>query len=266
MAKYFYSRLKNYFEQVGEVLRGEADADSIFPTSIGTGLSREMVYVEFLKQHAPPECNVLLDGFLFGENGNESSQFDMIISTDAARRYDFHNPDGKSKSFGPVEGCLGVASIKSKLNKTQLFDSLTRIASIPKTKPLGQRVNPMLKIEDYDDWPFKIIYASDGMTDTKILEYMDEFYSENSNIPICRRPDIIHIAGKYVMFRFKEGMSISVDNGTTEMAEVGKFISFTTNSDMQAMIWTLGDLQKKATASFHISLDYGDMIDKISEL
>ena len=53
MAKQFYIRLKNYFENVGEVLRGEADAGSIFPNTTDIGLSRELVYAEFLKQHAP---------------------------------------------------------------------------------------------------------------------------------------------------------------------------------------------------------------------
>ena len=100
-----------------------------------------------------------MGGFLFGENGDESKQLDIIISTDTAPRYNFHNSDGKGKSFGPVEGCLGVASIKSTLDKSQLEDSLNGIASIPKTQPIGNRANPALLIKNYEDWPYKIIYA-----------------------------------------------------------------------------------------------------------
>ncbi len=66
----------------------------------------------------PSKCNVFLGGFLFGEDGDESKQLDVIISTDTSPKYDFHNSGGKGKSFAPVEGCLGVASIKSFLDKS----------------------------------------------------------------------------------------------------------------------------------------------------
>ncbi len=266
MSKQFYDRLKTYFENVGKVLRGEAEASSIFPNTSDIGLSRELVYAEFLKQHAPSKCNVYLGGFLFGEDGDESKQLDIIISTDTAPKYDFHNPDGKGKSFGPVEGCLGVASIKSKLDKAQLFDSLRGIASIPETKPLGKRVNPMFKLNNYDNWPLKIIYASDGLNIKTIVGHIDEFYKDNPNIPIYRRPDIIHIAGKYVIIRIKNGMNISGKEGTVENIPVGTFYPLTKDSDMQAMLWTLDGLQSNATASNHINFDYKALINKINEL
>ena len=72
MAKPFYNRLKNYFEKVGEVLRGEAEVSSIFPNTSDIGVSRELIYAEFLKQHVPSKCNIFLGGFLFGKDGTES--------------------------------------------------------------------------------------------------------------------------------------------------------------------------------------------------
>jgi len=265
MAKPFYDRLRDYYSKVGEVLRGEADAASIFPNTSDIGLSRELIYAEFLKQHAPSKCNVFLGGFLFGEDGEESKQLDVIISTDTAPKYDFHNPSGKGKSFGPVEGCLGVASLKSTLDKAQLIDSLKGIASIPATKSLEKRANPMINIEDYDDWPYKIIYASNGLTNATILGHINDFYNQNPNIPINRRPDIIHVAGKYVIFRIKKGMSVTnTIVGGVEKVEIGKFHSFITNSDLQAMIWTIDELQKKASESSHIMFTYREMINKIN--
>lgn len=267
MPKPFYERLNAYYSKVGEVLRGEAEASSIFPNTSDIGISRELVYAKFLKQHAPSKCNVFLGGFLFGEDGDESKQLDIIISTDTAPKYDFHNPEGKGKSFGPVEGCLGVASLKSTLDKAQLIDSLEGIASIPATKSLEKRVNPMIKIPDYDDWPYKIIYASNGLTDATILGHINEFYDTNLQIPLNRRPDIIHVAGKYVIFRIKKGMSITnTIQGGTEEAEVGKFHAFITNPDLQAMMWTIDALQKKASASSHIIYNYSEMINKINGL
>lgn len=266
MSKPFYNRLKEYFEKVSEILRGEAEASSIFPNTSDIGISRESIYADFLKQHVPSKCNVFLGGFLFGEDGEESKQLDIMISTDTAPRYNFLNSDGNGKSFGTVEGCLGVASIKSNLDKEQLIDSLLGIASIPATQPLGNRVNPMIKIKNYEDWPYKIIYASNGLSSETILGHLNEFYIENSHIPISRRPHIIHVAGKYVIFRIKEGMSITNPDGTTETIENGNFHIINTNPDMQAMVWTLDELQKLATATNHINFNYSAIINKISGL
>ena len=106
MPKNFYERLRDYYIKVGGVLRGEADAASIFPNPSDVGMSRERVYAEFLRQHAPSKCNVFLGGFLFDEDGNESRQLDIIVTTDTAPRFDFHNPDGSGKSFSPVEAIV----------------------------------------------------------------------------------------------------------------------------------------------------------------
>jgi len=126
----FFFRLREYYLNAASVLRGEADAASIFPNTTDIGMSREKVYSEFLRLHAPSKCNVFLGGFLFDMNGNESKQLDIIITTDTAPRFDFHNRDGSGKSFSPVEGTLGVASIKSVLNKAELENALWGIASM----------------------------------------------------------------------------------------------------------------------------------------
>ena len=264
MANNFYERLKDYYEKVGQVLRGEAEASSIFANTSDIGISRELIYAEFLKQHAPSKCNVYLGGFLFGENGDESKQLDIIISTDTAPRFNFHNPDGKGKSFGPVDGCIGVASIKSTLDKDQLIDSLHCIASIPNTKPLGNKVNPMIKINDYENWPYKIIYASNGLTETTILGHLNKFYIDNPSIPVSKRPDIIHVAGKYAIFKVKEGMSVvDTKSGIRDFPKVGEFISFTGSPDVQAITNMLNDLQQHASASNHINFTYTEIISKI---
>jgi hypothetical protein len=47
MSAEFFDRLKQYFESVGSVLRGEAAAASIFPNSTDLGQSRELIYADF---------------------------------------------------------------------------------------------------------------------------------------------------------------------------------------------------------------------------
>ncbi len=264
MTKPFYERLRKYFLKVGEVLRGEADAGSIFPNTSDIGLSRELIYAEFLKQHAPSKCNVFLGGFLFSGEGEESKQLDLIISTDTTPRYNFLNPDGKGKSFSPVEGCLGVASIKSTLDKNQLFDALEGIASIPLTQPLGNRINPTLKVEGYEAWPYKIVYASNGLSAETILGHLNDFYCLNPNIPMGRRPEIIHVAGQYAIVKIASNMAIiNVSGAEPPTIEVGKYHIFSTNPDIQAIVWILDDLQKKATASSHIIFNYSQIVNNI---
>ena len=208
MAGAFFQRLRAYYLDVGAVLRGEAKVASIFPNTTDIGMSRERVYAEFLRQHAPLKCNVFFGGFLFGDDGRESSQMDVLVTTDTTPRFNFHNKDGQGKSFSPVEGTLGVASIKSTLNKNELEDALNGLASIPPTADLAGRVSFALSIKNYEDWPYKIVYASDGIAAQTLLSHLNSFYASNSAIPLERRPNCIHVAGKYVIFRAVEGMNV----------------------------------------------------------
>jgi hypothetical protein len=93
MPSEFYTRLKKYYMKVGEVLRGEADIASIFPNPTDIGMSREMVYAEFLRSHLPSCCNVLYGGFLFNLHGEESKQLDLIVTTDSCPNYSFLSKD-----------------------------------------------------------------------------------------------------------------------------------------------------------------------------
>lgn len=264
MAGPFFQRLRSYYLNVAAVLRGEASVASVFPNTTDIGMSREAVYAEFLRQHAPSKCNVFLGGFLFGNDGSESGQLDVIVTTDTTPRFDFHNQDGRGKSFSPVEGTLGVASIKSTLNKNELEDSLKGIAAIPPTTSLDQRIAFGVKIKDYDDWPYKIIYASDGISPETLLGHLNQFYSTHSAIPLGRRPNVIHVSGKYVIFRITEGMSVWNPNTQQEdHPEPGTFFLSAIDPDLQGIVRVLEGLQQRATASTHILYAYGDVVNRV---
>lgn len=265
MTANFFDRLREYYLKVAQVLRGEAEAASVFPNSTDVGMSRERVYKEFLSQHAPSKCNVFLGGFLFGADGAESRQLDVIVTTDFTPRFDFHNKDGQGKSFSPVDGTLAVASIKSTLNKNELEDALKGLASIPPNGPYELTFG--LTITDYDDWPYKIIYASDGIAGETLLGHLKAFYAENPAIPRRRRPNVIHVSGKYVIFRAITGMDMW--NATTravEKLEVGSYHLFTKDADLQGILWVLDGLQQRAMASSHILLSYGGMMNKVNRV
>jgi hypothetical protein len=267
MPQEFYKRLLAYYRNVAKVLRGEAEAASVFPNPTDIGQSREIIYARFLQQHAPSKCNVFLGGFLFHDDGTESKQLDVIVTTDTAPRFNFHNPDGSGKSFSPVEGTLGVASIKSTLDKKELHDALHGLASIPAMQPLEGRVLLAMNTPDYDEWPYKIIYASNGIDGKTILRYIHEFYLEHPEIPITRKPNLIHVAGQYAVIRVMKGMMTKnvLYSGPDEIPELGTFHLLTHDSDVQAIVWTLNDLQQKASASTGILFNYDRIIINLFE-
>ncbi|OFZ99643.1 MAG: hypothetical protein A3H35_06735 [Betaproteobacteria bacterium RIFCSPLOWO2_02_FULL_62_17] len=267
MAKTFFDRLRDYYLSVAAVLRGEADAASVFANTTDVGMSREKVYAEFLKQHAPSKCNVFLGGFVFDEDGAESKQLDIIITTDTAPRFNLRNKDGTGKSFSPVEGTLGVVSVKSTLNRNELFDALGGIASIPPTRSLEGRINMQLRIKNYDDWPLKIVYATNGIAPETLLAHINDYYATNPAIPLNRRPHFIHIVGSCLIFRALEGMSLRIrESGDVESLTVGSYRLITTDADLQAIVWTLNQLQINATTSTQILFSYASFIDKINRL
>ncbi len=261
MAANFYARLREYYLKVAAVLRGEAEAASVFPNSSDVGTSRERIYADFLRQHAPSKCNVFLGGFLFDIAGTESKQLDVIVTTDTALRFDFHNPDGGGKAFSPVEGTLGVASIKSNLDKAQLYDALDGLASIPPTQSLIGRIPFTIKIKNYEDWPYKVIYATDGLTPETILSHLNAHFHENSHVPLSHRPHAIHVAGKYAIIRAIAGMTRS-----GEEVEIGTFLVITIDPDLQGIVFVLDGLQQNASASTHIMFEYRDLINRVNGL
>lgn len=268
MSKSFFARLRDYYEKVGAVLRGEASAGSIFPNASDIGISRERVYVEFLRTHAPARCNVFLGGFIFDMAGNESRQLDVIVTNDTTPRFDLHNRDGNGKSFSPIEGTLGVVSVKSNLDQRELEDALLGIASIPLTSSLRKRLVSGIDVPDYDDWPLKIVYASDGISAKTLLMHLLAFYHLRPEIPVHRRPNIIHVAGKYVLLRTTENMSdpASEHYGTPSKVQQGNYNLITVGADLQGIQWAIQGLQEKALASSFIIFNYGEMINKINEL
>lgn len=264
MADDFFDRLRAYYENAAAVLRGESNAASIFPNSTDLGQSREKLYLEFLRLHAPAKCRTFLGGYLFDENGNESRQLDVIVTTDTSPKFDLHNKDGGGKSFAPVEGTLGVISSKTNLTKANLVDALDGLASIPPTGSLEGRKNPAIKIFDYDDWPYKLVFALDGPTIETTMSNIDDHYRERQDVPIGRRVNMVHVLGKYVIYKANGRMG-TFDPGTqaSRTPPAGEWIGLTASPDVQAIVWTLDALQGHATMSNHVNFNYAQIYNKV---
>ncbi len=261
MTKPFFVRLRNYYADVGKVLRGEAGAASIFPNTTDIGMSREKVYAEVLRQHIPYSCNVVFGGFLFGQGGNESRQLDIIITSDSALQFNFHNKDGSGKAFACVDGCVGVASVKSTLTSPELADALQNIASIPDKQPLSNdRHPPFAVIQGYDDLLYKIIYASSGIELSTALEAITGFYQSRPDIPVHKRPNLIHVSGKYVITRI-EGAGARTRSG--DFIEPNTFYGIPETSDALALTQVVTRIHNIAWTWRHISVVYDEMINNI---
>lgn len=259
----FFTRLREYYRQVALVLQGQAAAASIFPNSNDVGGSRERIYFQFLKLHAPSKCNVFFGGFIFDDDGRESKQMDIIVTTDTTPRFDFHNQDGTGKSFSPVEGTLAAVSLKSTLDKKELYDALDGIASIPHTRSLEGRKNNMLLVRHYEDWPLKVIYASKGIAPITLLDHLNSYYLKNP-VPVSRRPDFIHVAGSCFIARGKDN-TVRVDPVTGDGNDIAAGDYFLTmhNPDLQAISWVLQELQIRANISSQFLFSYDELVRKV---
>jgi hypothetical protein len=195
--KHFFSRLTEYWERVGQVLRGESAAASIFPNSSDIGGAREKLYVDFLRAHLPAFCTVKLGGFAFGADGSESHQIDVLVASGSSLQFDFHNKDAAGKSFAAVDGLIAAASLKSYLDGAQLAEAVGNLGSLPSLTPLGNRYHPSgPPIPSYESWPLKVIYAPDGVSVETALVHLR---SVTAGLPTHRWPDFVHVCGKYVI-------------------------------------------------------------------
>lgn len=261
MTKPFFIRLKEYYTQVGKVLRGEANAASILPNTTDIGISRERIYMEMLKQHAPSSCNISLGGFLFDQKGNESKQLDIIVTNESSLQFNFHNPDGSGKSFACVDGCIAVVAIKSKLDSNQLVEALNNIASIPDKLPLtDERKSFGIVIKRYDEWPYKVIFAFDGIELTSLKDTLNQFFEHHPQIPFNKRPNLIHVAGKYVIVRIEQEGGKTRDGKNIES---NTFYSMMEPTDVFGLFLTITQIQSVALNAKHIFTGYNEMLDRI---
>lgn len=255
MSKTIFQRLQDYYSQIATVLKGEANIASVFPNSTDVGITREQAYLKMLSAHLPSSCNVYKGGFLFDQNGRESKQLDVIITNSKALQFNFHYPE-QDKTFACIDGCIGVVSIKSSLDTRELNDTLFNVASLPDKSPLN--VSPLINIPNYNMWPYKIIYASDGMSAESVSQALQNFYQQN-DIPINKRPDLIHVLGKYIFILVGEGDKTR--DGT--VLQPGTYHLQTTHPDTYAIPFVISRLQSIAESANHIITTYNWLPDKL---
>ena len=256
----FFDRLKAYYTNVGEVLRGEAEMASIFPNTTDVGQAREHFYAEFLKHHVPLNCDVQFGGYLFNLDGQESRQLDIMVTANVSPRYNFLNRDGTGKTFACVDGTIAVVSVKSNLDSTQLIDAIENLISIPSKQSLAGRMSPLMNLPMYEEWPHKIIYASNGASAETIKQTLENYFIAHSDIPDHKKPNLIHVAGKYCAVRTPP-QGLPTRDGTPIPGNTFFFQPDTT--DVFALVWAVDKIQQMAMSAAHIFFRYDQILDQI---
>lgn len=260
MNENFKTRINNYYSNIAKTLKSQADSAAIFPNKTDIGVTREKIYSEFLKLHLPGNCILLYGGFLFDMNRNESKQIDLIITSNKCPQYKFIEEE-TGKSFSCIDGTLAVVSVKSTLDKKQLFDSLDNFAVLPEKMEIQ---SDLYVFPNYIDWPFKIIYAHDGIDIKTIEEHINQYYIENPSIPQNKRPNLIHVLDKGMISRIGEKGGIT--RGGKPILPNSFFCTpkkDKINPDIQALATVVFEIQKNADVVYDISFEYGRMINEI---
>ncbi len=261
-----FDRLRAHYEAISEELASAARQASILDHPTGIGTEREEVYRGFLERHVPKTCDVFLGGYVFNLEGNQSKQIDVIVTSGNAPRFRL---SAGNHYIAPVEGTIAIAEIKSRLDKESLQDALEKCASIP-TMPNSEKiVSPNLKMskDKWQDAPYKIVFAYDGISAEMILSHVTDFYSKNRGIPDTRQPNVIHVLGKYVIIRMTLGMAVINPDGKPDaiQPQAGEYKMFIASPDVLAMGWMLPALQQEAFVSNHLFFKYDELHNKIMD-
>lgn len=259
--KKFLTRLEDYFVDVSKVLRGESDKSAIFPNPVDVGDTREDIFAQVLKDHLPANCVVGKGGFLFNLEGEESKQIDILINSAQSLQFNF-DPSGTKKTFSCIDGCLGVVSVKSNLTRDNLIDALNNLASIPAKSDIAKRINPSFTINNYADWPYKVIFAPKGSSCSLIMEVLAEYYEAHPEVPDFLRPNLIYVVGSYVIQNTGYSLGQTRD-GDSMPPYTFNPVNSATVADTLALPEIISELQGRASAANQVVFIYDELVDKL---
>jgi len=249
----FHERLRKYLCDIVAVLRDEQSVASVFPNTTDIGQTKERVIAEILRLHIPKSCSAFLGGFAFNLQGEESKQLDVLVTDAQSLSYNLPNRDGIGKSFTCVDGMIAVVSVKSNLNAAELRDALENIASIPSNTQLTpENFDPRINPEGMQDGPLKIIYGSKGIECDGTARVLQEFHTENPTIPFDRRPNYIHIEGKYCWIRALRPLT---DDSGNSIAP-GTFCIRNRDADLFFVAEVLTSIERISRLHRHVFYDY----------
>lgn len=259
----FFERFMDYFQGIANSFEEEKYSTNIFPSASDKGTTREGILMEFFTNHLPIRCKVIRGGFIFDSDGNESKQLDLIIVNDLTlqfKQFDSENKEGKS--FNLVQGCYAAISVKSNLQKDDIFDSLENLASIPPMPDMSGKIDPLLRFDRtiINNFPVKVVFGFKGLSLGRTLKHINKFYSSR-DVPENRNADIIVLNNKFIIQRsgkkekiMRDGTKIPPDSF---YGYIGNFIG------SYSLFFILTAIQSYANIGGHFIIDFQSILDKI---
>ena len=262
-----YQLMVDQFRGVDDQLLADASTSKGLSNPTDVGTEREVAVMRMLERFLPSTCQLAQGGFLFNIRGDSSRQVDLIATGGNA-------PCIRSNSgniaVAPVEDTVAVVEVKSKLDKNELNMALNNFASIPSIDSPDKRTAPYIKKPpDYFwwDWPYKLIVGFDGIRRELLVQYIQEFYDSNPDIPFHRRPSMIYIVKKYSVRRMSPDYKIVSEDGasTTDQPPIGTYRSFCERSNGAALMSFLMETQKRLFVGRNMLWPYEDGINNVAE-
>jgi len=193
--------IREYFNASAARISHDAMSGSVTGHSGDTGSNREDIIVDWVNRHTPSRFKCVLGGRVLGLKQAMSSQIDCMVISDIVPRFELHK-----RSICVVESLAMAISIKSKLDKHQLFESLNNLSSIPRVS--GEVIAETSSIKRsgfYDNLinvaPSLVIWAYDGINPDTLLLHLNQWLIDNQSVPKNRLPISIIVNEKYIIQR-----------------------------------------------------------------
>lgn len=93
--------------------------------------------------------------------------------------------------------------------------------------------------------------------------HLKDLYNSNPNVPIGRRPNLIHMAVKYVYLCCPNAVVITPGTSETTQPTANDYPSQEHNPDLIGVVWTLDPLQCRAAESSHVVFDYAWVLNSV---
>ncbi len=166
--------------------------------------------------------------------------------------------------FALVDGCIAVASAKTHLDKKELLDSLDAFASIPQQRPLAEhKPMPLLQVPSYENWPFRVIYATSAISSDTLHQHIVDYYSSHPEIPINRRVDLVHVLGDYHFIRVGE-TGAQTANGLSVAPH--SFHRGPPKVDSYPFVYAIDKVTAIASATKFIAYDFHLLLEKVGSV
>ena len=266
MSRKVFADMVEYYTHLADQLTSEARQAKVLENPSAIGTDREEIYLKFLKRHIPYTCEVFRGGYLFDTDGNASKQIDLIITAGSSPRFEMR--DG-SQANASIEGTIGAVEVKSNLDKVKLHEALENFAEIPSIGNPEESLSPLLKFKDstwWWNWPYKVIFAYNGIDKELLCEYLREFYDGRPDIPNECRPSMIHVLGSYLILRMTRDLkTMNTDGSRVEpQPDEGQYDWFNEKPDISAMSILFTQLHRNAIIANHMIWDYSKWANNIA--